>query len=348
MSNEVVERQNELFTLTDNFKQALDDWQADDTLLGIPIGGAFWVAADRLIAAFTDGLLPASCRRLAEAVSQFAPAWLVFRDQATVSNDPNAMPTTDAMKAAHAICEKRTLSIPKPPRRLESIQELKEQKVPDAQIALIKGWLHSDGSPDTDMVRAAMADPAKYDKLYRDDVADAKTQALLEADARTGAGVESKMARHEQLRNQKAHETAKQLIEQGLNVSQAADVLACSEDDVIQQCMAEGMELTEIYQQRGGALDMRPELSEEAQRSMAGQQNMAGRKYSPEKLAAEAEESLAKFNAVSPDLRARIVMAYEKDFAANQIANMYSLPLATVTDVLSEAGLLPPESSEAA
>jgi len=198
---------------------------------------------DELVETFSSGDLPADCRGMAGAVTELGREWSRWKDVAESSGDPNLLPDLPVWKALDTVQEMRRQATPRDPVKLESIEELTRQKVPDRQIALIYGFDQDDGSPALAMVREEREEPGMHTgegtgwlpPVERE--RQEETRRRAEIAERVRAREEAKL---EQLARV-APESLSELVEEGVTAPQIARMLKIDVAEVYARCEAEGL-----------------------------------------------------------------------------------------------------------
>lgn len=146
MSSEVeTDRRNHLFLVTDNLLEVHKVWVESDTIY---FTEEMEKAVEETVEVFARGAIPGDCRVLNERVTNLSVQWEVFKQRASITNDPICLPDNAFWKALEWVADARRETKPKARRVLETITDLEKQKVPDKQICLIYGWRQPNGSPD--------------------------------------------------------------------------------------------------------------------------------------------------------------------------------------------------------
>lgn len=234
-------RIKELFDSIAEAKHQHEAWAKDESLQTIPLDSLCFRSFERMIAVFTEGDMPAVCRKVEHSVNQFAPHLQQYRMEVNELGDPNHQPSRDFYAALQGIFEITDITVDRPAVRIETVKELVAQGLSALQIAKIKEWRDKHGNWDTDRVHLAKENPEKYDsddrreKIAQDIQADlARTQALGEAvTAKTEAA---------RPRNNVAPEAITALARSGMTIEKIALTLNMDPDDVSKELANFGMD----------------------------------------------------------------------------------------------------------
>lgn len=131
-----MNRKEQILLAVDNLIRVHDDWEDDDRAPIVPTE-AFEQALEDCVGIVCNGDIPTECRDVNTAVSRLAVEWEDYRNLAKVN--PNGTPYDSLWSAYRAIVHARIGAIATVPRTLESVAQLREQKVPDFQIAKMYG-----------------------------------------------------------------------------------------------------------------------------------------------------------------------------------------------------------------
>lgn len=99
------------------------------------------------IEVFASGDVPANCRQLEQAILKMSEHWLIWANTVTTTGNENLLPSNAFWRSMETIVSARSRAMPRQLRKLETIQTLDKQKVPDRQICKMYGWEGDDGEP---------------------------------------------------------------------------------------------------------------------------------------------------------------------------------------------------------
>lgn len=131
-----MNRKEQILLAVDNLIRVHDDWENDDRAPIVPTE-AFEQALEDCVHIVCNGDIPTECREMNTAVSRLAVEWEDYRNLERVN--PNGTPHDSMWAAYREIVQARRGAIAPVPRTLESVAQLREQKVPDYQIAKMYG-----------------------------------------------------------------------------------------------------------------------------------------------------------------------------------------------------------------
>lgn len=255
------ERKQFLFLVVDRFLTVHEAWAQDQEIHWIT--DEYEQACDNMIELFAHGDLPGECRQLAAQVAALGREWSAFRDRVLATGDSKALPGQSFGKVVSLLSEARQAAKPRNIPSLESIKDLKEQKVSDAQICVIYEWVDDNG-PQLWKLREELAEPGKHTKDYippshqRRLNRPLREKEIIEATARA---FDTKLNR---AKAAVAPESIETLIGQGLSASQIAGMKDCSVGDVFAEADRLGLERPATsYDLKGAAHDRKPSESEQ-------------------------------------------------------------------------------------
>lgn len=233
-------RSEKLKAVCEKLNQVHNEWAADENRPNPD--EEYFDAAVAVLNSFGRGTIPGDCRHLAEAVENFRREFLAFDNRP----DPANLYPKDSFWDARAKIEKALQQSEDAPlmRPLETIAQLRDQKVNDIQIAKIWNFIDRKKNPLPHLVQAELDNPGSITKGNgmvdgRDWVhPQAAEMADIEAGADMGdddfddddAGeILSPMARKrkqaEEDKPQRCPETPRELWEQKVSVEQSAKML---------------------------------------------------------------------------------------------------------------------------
>lgn len=135
-------RSSQLTTVTKNFIRVHNAWVSDNNRVNPD--ETYWDATNDLLEAFEHGEIPADCRDLATAVDAFSREVDVFDNQGdAASPSPHDRFWLTLEGIVKVMFDKESFRLPE----LETLQQLREQKVPDLQICKIYGFFNRHEQP---------------------------------------------------------------------------------------------------------------------------------------------------------------------------------------------------------
>lgn len=218
----------ELEAALDNFERIHLEW-VDQTNRTNP-DATYWDGVVGLIEVFHEGDTPESMKAFAAAVDVLDKALEDFDERPDVDN---LMPRDSFWKATEGIFNLRKQQRQAfKPKRLESMQELNEQKVPLWQIAKIYKLLDENGEPDQDAVRRELATPGSVigpDWVHPDEQ-DRRRQ--LERQAERRSAITSTTRQRVKAAKPVCPESCEELFRQGVSAAQVAKMLGREEEEI--------------------------------------------------------------------------------------------------------------------
>lgn len=199
-------------------------------------------AIDLLDSVFGEGDLPALYNDVAGHLDRFVLAWDEFLNVRDMGGDPN--PPQAVWEAREAMV-KAWKAIPAKVaapglRELESIAQLREQKVDDRQIAKMWGFVDADGEPLVHLVQREFEKPGSVTQtpgsLQGRDWVHPDIRQQQAAQEALNERIDTLMAEHEaeQRQAEACPETDRDLWEQKVPIAQAAKMLGRAIEDVAQ------------------------------------------------------------------------------------------------------------------
>lgn len=189
-------------------------------------------AIDAMFAVFEAGEIPADCRQLTARVLLLQRLWDAYLDQR--ESGIRRYPENEFWEAREAL-EKALTNVAVRPtfKPLETIQQLREQKVSDRQIASIYGFLGENGEPQPHMVQQEIDNPGTH---IGPDWVDPRVRAWEAEQAAINSHADNLVAKHQAAaraaQNPQAPESLLDLWEQGVTAKQAAKILDKFVDEV--------------------------------------------------------------------------------------------------------------------
>lgn len=232
MHEEARNRQNHLFLVVDNLQREHEAWSDSDTPY---ITEDLENAIEETALIFSTGDIPATCRRLEATVADMAEQWEEYKQQAQVTNDPSILPGNGFWRALRQVEDVRRLAAPQKRVTLESIDELREQKVSPAQICRMYGWVDADGAPELHKLSEEIAKPGTH---VNEDFVPPLQRALDEKNRKAEQALERIRKRQEsKIRNltEPAPEPWEQLFEQEISAKQIARMKKCTVEEVMEK-----------------------------------------------------------------------------------------------------------------
>lgn len=170
---EVSERREQILGAVDRMFECHTKWCDDDEAPDLPTE-LLADAIDKAIVVCGRGDIPADCRRLTAAMGAFATRWSLYKTGD--ETDGRDGPTRDCWRAFEEVMSQRKGAVVRPPRVYESVKQLRDQGVSDAQIALIyKGLFHDGhGRIQSDLIDQEFAKPGSVvpkDWVHPDELA---------------------------------------------------------------------------------------------------------------------------------------------------------------------------------
>lgn len=127
-------------TRKEQILKAVDDvlseyvlWMGDDALQHIPVGHRLDAAIGSVEAMCGSGDVPTDCRQLVDCVARLGVEYQKYHDGEFVPRTKS--PTQRFHAAVEAVTKSRAGADAPPPRRMESVRELRRQNLSDSQIA---------------------------------------------------------------------------------------------------------------------------------------------------------------------------------------------------------------------
>lgn len=226
---EIQQRRDQILAAVDRMIDIHEKWVDDDEAPNLPTE-AVADAIDHAVVACARGDIPADCRRLTASMGAFAERWAAYKTGD--ETDGRDGPTRDCWRAFEEVVVQRKGAVVRPPRVYESVRQLRDQKVSDAQIALIyKGLFHdSHGRVRSDLIDLEFATPGAIvpkDWIHPDELARvAEETAALDGQIAT-------LRRHgEATVIDKA--SVEELLREGAFPEQVARVKGITLDDVLE------------------------------------------------------------------------------------------------------------------
>lgn len=228
-------RENEILQAVDRFLKEHNEW-ASSTDRETP-DEDYWDAYDEMIRVVDEGDTPRSLRQLVAGVGTLDRERIKFDHSQEDADDQ--MPHAEFWAAREDLAHVRTtqarddIALLKP---LETIQELREQKVTDSQIAKIYGLFMANGEPASHLIQREIDKPgsvidAKWvDPRVREIRAEREAKEReSDEDAREGLSARRRRAEQEE---KPCPETPHELWEQKVSVAQSAKMLKMTETKV--------------------------------------------------------------------------------------------------------------------
>lgn len=233
----------------------------------------FEASCDDLIASFAEGEIPAELRKAERVVGgELAACWSDWKRRAANAEDNTLLPTQDFWRAVERLEAALEAAYEKPVQAIETIEELRAQKVSDQQICQIYGWLDRRGAPEIWRLREELAEPGKHTQNW----VNPHERARQEREAREAETIER--IRQRQRSKLKAltepcQETIQQLVEQGLCVAQIVTMRKCTVAEVFEECDRLGIDHPPMRYQdvRTARAPAEPGVPEATERAMAAQ-----------------------------------------------------------------------------
>ncbi|HWA99417.1 MAG TPA: hypothetical protein VG713_13035 [Pirellulales bacterium] len=272
MPTETIEGRGQyLLAVVDNLLKVRNEWIEGEGAR-LDENEPLWQAIEETIEAFGEGAVPANCRKIESiVVRELKPAWSDWKNHrfGRSRNPVHELPGNGVWKTIEAIedgrQEAKARKFPKP----ESVAELKSQKVSDAQICRIWGWVDSDGRPDFDKLREEIEEPGKHTSNY---VHPMEQRAKQQAAAEQKRLAEFRSRQRNKLRTltQPSKETTEDLIRQGVSASQIAKLRKITVDEVYAEADALGLPRPQLEYKdvRTARAPVEHEVPEEVERSM--------------------------------------------------------------------------------
>ena len=284
-------RQEYLCRVVDRLLEAHQEWVTSDQT-ALPV--EFVLAVEEVCESFNSGLIPADLRELERRATSLTGAWRLAEKEAGVDGwERGALPGNGFWRALEFLGAERVKLQDQGPSSIETIAQLTEQKVTDAQICKIYGWEDSSGRPQMYKLREERAEPGKHTASW----VDPNTLRRLEQLAAQGRKLDELRARGEAKRKRLTEpppETIPQLIQAGVSAKQIAEMHHITVDEVLRI----GKELGQPVQREyapltAGRQPNEAQITEEALRSQ-DQWSRAGkaRKPAPAPVESAGDEEL--------------------------------------------------------
>ena len=234
-------RAEQLLALTDAFLDMHRAW-VDDPNRTAP-DAIYWDSVDSVLEAFDVGDVPAECRELADAVEAFGDEVYQFDAREDVGR---TMPHNSFWTAREAVERARAGAAKQERIPLEPISVLRQQQVPDWQIAMIYGLVprHHIDRPNlyAHLIQKELDNPGSVigpdwtDPRDRDEA-----ETIEKTDRRHNALMDKKRASAKTAEPEVCPETIEELLQQGVSVEQIAKMKDVPMTEVVemQQLMLE-------------------------------------------------------------------------------------------------------------
>lgn len=273
-------RQQFLTDVTKSFLEARVAWVESETPY---ITAGLEQAVDDLVESFGEGDIPGELRRLERTVTdELAPHWSAWKRVAALSKDNTLLPSGDFWKAVDHLEDALQLAEPRPVQEVETIAELKAQKVSDAQICKIYGWIDGNGTPEIWRLQEEIREPGKHTENW----VNPNERRRQEQEARE-KDVSKRIANRQASKIKQLTEPGPESIEtclrQGLSLRQTMKITKKNRDEILAEAQRLGLPAPpENYEDpRTKRSPMEPEIAEETARAFDAQQNRRGRAPQP-------------------------------------------------------------------
>lgn len=234
-------RQDHLFLLLENLLAEHTAWaESEDSELH-PSDG-FYKAVEETIEIFGDGDIPGKLREVERSIRDLATEWAEFIDRVDQTNDPKALPNSKFWKLVDTIRVQREVAAPSKRFRLETIAELVAQKVPNAQICKIYGWVDAGGRPEVWKLQEEISTPGTH---VGPDFVPPHERKRLAQEARQKEiirTIQARIDRRVKTANEPAHEPIETLARQGVFVRQIAKMKKMTVPEVLSELKGLGIE----------------------------------------------------------------------------------------------------------
>lgn len=245
---EEEERAQVLEDAVDYLAQVREEWAKDDTE-GLAPTDQFWAMTEDVLSMFSDGMIPASCRKLAELVIAMVGPWQEFAENLDMTGQESGTPGAEFWRALDAVhAHRATLTIARS-NSIESIQSLIIQGVSERQICEIYGFCdrleRPNGTisvtPHPDILREEIASPGKHtgpgtgwmspmERQHQEKLSEARL-----AGKRVISELRSNRA------NRHAPETVAELARQDVSLRQMSDMKGIPVEEIRQQLEESGV-----------------------------------------------------------------------------------------------------------
>jgi hypothetical protein len=234
------ERAEQLFLVVEAAVQARLEWGDSDTPY---ITEKLELAVDDLVESFATGMIPGGCRALAATVGEMAAVWRDWRARADASGLATAMPGNGFWRLFDMVGQMVADAQPAEPKPLEPIAVLRDQKVSDAQIARIYGFVDRRGSPMPWKVQEELNEPGRHTGPGTGWVAPIHRKRAEEATRRAEAVERARAAGDRKIQRASAPppESLAELIGQGVGLAQLCKILRKTRGEVAALCEAQGL-----------------------------------------------------------------------------------------------------------
>lgn len=223
------EQRRHLLLVIDHLQGVHEEWMNSDATV---VTEPFRSAIEETVEVFGNGDLPNDCRELNARVEEMGKQWSVYQERIEASGNTEELPGNGFWRALEAVEKGREAARPHRRVQLESLSELKEQKVPDTQICKIYGWVDSENRPELWKLREEREKPGTH---LGPDFVPPLERKRLEADAQREAYlkkmVERSKAKVERI-SAPAPESWEELFAQGLSARQLAKLKNCTLEEV--------------------------------------------------------------------------------------------------------------------
>lgn len=128
-----VTRKSQILAAVDDCLSEYSLWMADEAVQHIPVGHRFDAAIGAVEAMCAAGDVPTDCRQLVDCVARLDLEYQKYHDGEFIPRTKS--PTQRFHAAVEAVSKARGGAEAPPPRRMESVRELRRQNLSDSQIA---------------------------------------------------------------------------------------------------------------------------------------------------------------------------------------------------------------------
>ena len=226
-------RSDQLRTSVKSFLETHAAWQEDENRPNPD--ASYWDAVDVLLDTFDAGDIPGDCRDLNQRVDNLREKVGEF-DDSQQENESVLMPSGKFFSAVEGVERALKGSEPRELKPLETIAELREQKVDDSQIAKIWGFTDRDGEAMPQLVKRELATPGSVTKTPGAvDGRDWRDPRIEDQEIAEEPAVQRRVKgdkKRKQAEDKPCPETAETLWEQGVPFEQAARMLQIKPDAV--------------------------------------------------------------------------------------------------------------------
>ena len=245
---EEEERAEILENAVDYLEQAREDWNQEDPE-GLAPTDKFWILIEDILTMFSDGMIPSSCRKLAELVMEMVKPWQDFAEKLDLTGAEAGVPGADFWRAFESVNSHRAAVTIGKANSLEPIDTLITQGVSERQICEMYGFCtrveKANGTitvtPHLEILREEMATPGKHTGQGTGWMSpmEAKHQDELAQARLAGKRVITELQANRNRRN--SPETVLELAKQDVSLRQMSQMKGISVEEIRKQLEDSGL-----------------------------------------------------------------------------------------------------------